>query len=58
MEKLSLYQTDDIKRAASVAKPFDPRTEISADANHIVKHLWIIFVVLPIACFMLYQVHW
>jgi hypothetical protein len=33
------------------AHPFDPRTEISADAVHIasriVKHLWIIFVLLP-----------
>jgi hypothetical protein len=31
--------------------PFDPRTEVSADAIHIasriVKHLWIIFVLLP-----------
>ena len=31
--------------------PFDPRTEISADAEHIasrvVTHLWIIFVLLP-----------
>lgn len=29
-------------------KPFDPRTEISADARHIVKHLWILFVLLPV----------
>jgi hypothetical protein len=32
--------------------PFDPRTEVSADAIHIasriVKHLWIIFVLLPV----------
>ncbi len=32
-------------------KPFDPRTEISADARHIagriVTHLWIILVLLP-----------
>ena len=27
--------------------PFDPRTEVSADARHIVKHLWIILVLLP-----------
>jgi len=31
--------------------PFNPRTEISADAIHIasriVKHLWIVFVLLP-----------
>jgi|CZKX01.1.fsa_nt_gi hypothetical protein len=32
--------------------PFDPRTEISADARHIasriVTHLWILFVLLPV----------
>ncbi len=27
---------------------FDPRTEVSADARHVVKHMWIIFVLLPI----------
>lgn len=31
--------------------PFDPRTEVSADAKHIasriIKHLWILFVLLP-----------
>jgi hypothetical protein len=29
------------------AKGFDPRTEVSADTRHIVKHLWFIFVLLP-----------
>jgi hypothetical protein len=28
--------------------PFDPRTEISADARHIVAHLWVLFVGLPV----------
>jgi hypothetical protein len=32
--------------------PFNPRTEVSADAKHIagkiVTHLWILFVLLPI----------
>jgi hypothetical protein len=31
--------------------PFDPRTEVSADAKHIagriVTHLWVIFVLFP-----------
>jgi hypothetical protein len=27
--------------------PFDPRTEVSADARHITKQLWILFVLLP-----------
>ena len=27
--------------------PLNPRREVSADARHIVKHLWIIFVCLP-----------
>jgi len=37
--------------------PFDPRTEISADARHIasriVKHLWISFVLLPVVAVLL-----
>jgi hypothetical protein len=37
--------------------PFDPRTEVSADAIHIasriVKHLWIIFVLLPFVAALL-----
>ena len=40
------------KRAELQDNPFDPRTEVSADAEHIasriVKHLWMIFVLLPI----------
>jgi len=39
------------RRQALQDNPFDPRTEVSADAIHmasrIVKHLWIIFVLLP-----------
>jgi hypothetical protein len=39
-------------------RPFDPRTEISADAlhiaNRIVAHLWIIFVLLPFVVGVLY----
>jgi hypothetical protein len=38
--------------------PFDPRTEVSADAKHIagriVKHLWILFVLLPAVAFLLW----
>jgi hypothetical protein len=41
------------RRQAIQDNPFDPRTEVSADAIHIasriVKHLWIIFVLLPFA---------
>jgi hypothetical protein len=40
--------------------PFDPRTEVSADAKHIasriVTHLWIIFIALPIAAWILYEI--
>ena len=40
--------------------PFDPRAEVSADAQHIarriVRHLWIIFVVLPVCGAVLYAV--
>ncbi len=31
-----------------LATVFDPRAEVSADSGHIVKHLWIIFVLLPV----------
>ena len=37
-------------------KMFKPRTEVSADARHIVKHLWIIFVVLPFVLAILYEI--
>lgn len=40
--------------------PFNPRTEISADAIHIasriVKHLWIIFVLLPFVAALLWAI--
>ncbi|MGO8793534.1 MAG: hypothetical protein ACLQLC_01825 [Candidatus Sulfotelmatobacter sp.] len=46
--------------AESLAKAFDPRTEISADAQHIagriVKHLWIIFVLLPVVLGVLFLI--
>jgi hypothetical protein len=39
-------------REAAQDNPFNPRTEISADAKHIasriVTHLWILFVLLPL----------
>jgi len=40
--------------------PFDPRTEVSADAKHIasriVTHLWILFVLLPVIIGVLLEV--
>jgi hypothetical protein len=36
------------RREALRENPFDPRTEVSADARHLVKHLWILFVLFPI----------
>jgi hypothetical protein len=36
--------------------PFDPRNEVSADARHVVKHLWIIFVALPFVLALLYVI--
>ncbi len=45
------------KREELQSNPFDPRTEISADAKHIagriVTHLWILFVLLPIVSVLL-----
>jgi hypothetical protein len=47
------------KRQALQDNPFDPRTEVSADAKHIasrvVTHLWILFVALPLVLVLLYQ---
>ena len=48
----------DERRDRRQERPFDPRTEISADAVHIasriVTHLWIIFVALPAILGLLY----
>ena len=47
------------KRAAMQENPFDPRTEISADARHIadriVTTMWIILVLLPVVLGILYE---
>jgi hypothetical protein len=48
------------KREDLQNSPFDPRTEVSADARHIagniVKHLWIICIVLPFVLAILYAI--
>lgn len=36
--------------------PFNPRAEVSADARHIVKHVWIIFVLLPFVLGLLWAI--
>ena len=40
-------------RDEGLEKPFDPRREVSADAQYIagriIKHIWIVVVLLPIA---------
>ncbi len=38
------------------SNPFDPRTEVSADAHHVAKQLWIIFVALPVVFAVLYSI--
>lgn len=38
------------------SNPFNPRTDVSADARHITKHLWMIFVLLPIVFAVLYSI--
>jgi hypothetical protein len=47
------------RKKALDEKPFDARTEISADARHIasriVTQLWVIFVLLPIVLVLLYE---
>jgi hypothetical protein len=43
---------EDVRGVAPQLALFDPRTEISADARYIagkiIKHLWIVFVLLPV----------
>jgi hypothetical protein len=45
------------KQEPLLATPFDPKTDVSADAKYIageiVKHLWILFVLLPVIAFLL-----
>jgi len=47
------------KRQELQDNPFDPRTEVSADAKHIARkvitHLWILFVALPLVLALLFQ---
>jgi len=67
-EKLAALETQRLERERRLAgrraelqdNPFDPRTEISADAKHIagriVTHVWIVFVLLPIVLAILYAI--
>lgn len=47
------------KRKELEENPFDPRSEVSADAKHIankiIVHLWILFVALPLMLALLYS---
>ena len=40
--------------ASARPEPFDPRTEVSADARHIVSNLWMILVNIPLLLFGLW----
>jgi hypothetical protein len=44
------------KRQILQEDPFDPRTEVSADARKIVRNLWIIFVLMPFVIAVLYAI--
>lgn len=50
----------DMSREEIENNPFNPRAEVSADArhiaDHIVKHLWIIFVLLPVMLGILFAI--
>jgi len=35
--------------------PFDPRTEVSADAKRIVLDLWLVVLIVPIALWIIYS---
>ncbi len=43
-------------RAELQDNPFDPRTEVSADARRVIKHLWIIFVAFPLVLGILFVI--
>lgn len=58
-----MAETDDpfkVQREYLQKNPFDPRTEVSADARYmaaqIIKHLWIIFILLPVVLAVLYAI--
>ena len=40
-------QAEEQRAAATPARPFDPRTEVSADAKYVVRNLVLWFLVLP-----------
>jgi hypothetical protein len=48
------------RRQELEAVPFDPRTEVSADAKHIasriITHLWILFILVPVIIAILLSV--
>ena len=48
------------ERQKSLANPFDARSEVSENARYIsgriVKHLWIIFVLLPVVLGILFAI--
>lgn len=43
------------KRAALQNNPFDPRTEVSADARKICSTIWTVFVIIPVCIGVLYS---
>jgi hypothetical protein len=58
-ERAKRKEKMEAKRQELQDNPFDPRTEVSADAKHIasrvVTHLWILFVALPLVLALLFQ---
>ena len=45
-----------LRRQELQENPFNPRTKVPADAKKIVKHLWIVFVLLPLVLWILYSI--
>lgn len=45
-----------IRRQELQDNPFDPRTGVSADAKHITKTIWTIFVLLPVVFGILFGI--
>lgn len=59
-QRLAVEERLSNKRSLLASDPFDPRTEVSADARHIagriVTALWVIFVLVPFVLAILFEI--
>ena len=50
-----LSHRDEEAQVEHYQRPFNPKSDVSADAKYIVRHLWIVLVLLPIILGVLYE---